>query len=180
MLDIIIQFDQEATEWLAALLPHNVISDFIFSFLSLKGLTLIFWLILFVLFWRNERKNKSQHHFLPIFILSFALTSFFVNIVFKNIFKRIRPWVANGIPNHLCPSDFSFPSGHASLAFAGAVVFSYFDKKRRWLYYGIAILISYSRIYLGCHYGIDVIFGALFGFFLSKAIIFLLTGKKVL
>ncbi|EKE14348.1 MAG: hypothetical protein ACD_12C00559G0006, partial [uncultured bacterium] len=56
-------------------------------------------------------------------------------------------------------------------AFAAATVLAYFDKKRRWFYYSAALLISYSRIYLGCHYFFDVIIGALIGFLISKLVV---------
>ncbi|MFA6513419.1 MAG: phosphatase PAP2 family protein, partial [Patescibacteria group bacterium] len=57
-----------------------------------------------------------------------------------------------------------------------ATILAYFDKKRRWFYYIIAVLISYSRIYLGCHYFLDVVAGTILGFVISKII--LLTNKK--
>jgi len=180
MIGAIIQFDQVITTNLSSLLPHNTIFDAFFSFFSLHGLTVIIWMILFFVFWQNERKDKTHHHFFLAFVTSFSITTFLVNIVLKNIVQRTRPWIDRGLLETSCPSDFSFPSGHAAGAFAGAVIFSYFDKKRQWLYYGIATCISFSRIYLGCHYLLDVVFGALIGFFISKAIILYLSSRKIL
>jgi len=180
MIGAIIQFDQAITASLSSLLPHNAFLDAFFSFFSLLGLTMIIWMILFFIFWQNERKDKTHHHFFLAFVASFGITSVLVNIVIKNIAHRTRPWIEQGLLETFCPSDFSFPSGHAAGAFAGAVIFSYFDKKHQWLYYGIALLISFSRIYLGCHYLLDVVFGALIGFFISKAILLYLASRKIL
>lgn len=68
-------------------------------------------------------------------------------------------------PAPYCPSDYSFPSGHAAIAWAGAYILVKFDsKKRRELVYClIATFVSFSRIYLSCHYLGDVLAGAIYG-----------------
>jgi len=180
MLDTFILFDRWITAQISSLLPHSAFFDGLFSFFSLHGLTFIIWVLLFFIFWYQERKDKTHHHFFFAFAASFGLTSIMVNYVLKNVFLRARPWIIQGIMNTGCPSDYSFPSGHASGAFAGAVVFAYFDKKRALLYYGIATLISLSRVYLGCHYMLDVVFGALIGYLIGKVAIWLLSSRKIL
>ena len=120
-----------------------------------------------------------------LFSISFLLTFLLTDIVLKNIFLRPRPFdFAQGKPfltiyNHFqlfstfsCPKDFSFPSAHAATAFAAATILTFFDKKHRWFYYTVAILISYSRIYLGCHYFLDVIAGAIIGYIISRLLLF--------
>jgi undecaprenyl-diphosphatase len=57
----------------------------------------------------------------------------------------------------------SFPSGHAGNNFALAVVIAIFYRRWGWLYFGIAALVSYSRIYNGSHYPLDTIGGAIIG-----------------
>ena len=61
------------------------------------------------------------------------------------------------------PNDYSFPSGHAAASFAGAMALA-----RGWpagavIWFALAAFISYTRIYLGVHYPIDVVCGALVG-----------------
>ena len=56
-----------------------------------------------------------------------------------------------------------FPSGHTTAAFAFCVAVSMLFPKTRWAMIPLAFLIGISRIYLGSHYPLDVIFGAAFG-----------------
>ena len=98
--------------------------------------------------------------------------SFLVTTLLKSLFQAPRP-ISNfefQISN-LCPNDFSFPSGHASTSFAAAVILAQFDPKRRWLYFILAGLISYSRIYLNCHHVADVVVGAVLGVIISSVIL---------
>ncbi|CAN5229816.1 phosphatase PAP2 family protein [soil metagenome] len=178
MLEQIISTDQTVTSFLAGILPHNSIFDTIFTFFSLNGISVYIWLFLLVgiIIWQR----KYYRELVVFFILSFTITWIFVSVVVKNIVQRDRPWVVQNVDTTICPKDFSFPSGHASSAFAGATVFAYYDKKRRWLYYPLAILVAYSRIYLYCHYFLDVSIGALIGYLISRATLALLPYRKKL
>ncbi len=87
-------------------------------------------------------------------------------------------------PAPYCPKDYSFPSGHAAIAWAGAYILVKFDSKRRReiVYCLVAAFVSFSRIYLSCHYFGDVLAGALYGI-LVGAVVFatykrILLGKK--
>ena len=74
---------------------------------------------------------------------------------FKNLFHEKRP-DSN--------AHDSFPSGHATAAFAAATVESDLHPREAALWYTGATLISFSRIRLHRHYGRDVIAGALLGY----------------
>lgn len=95
-------------------------------------------------------------------------TTVLTDIVMKEIFVRPRPfliypWVDVLVP---LPSDFSFPSTHASTVFTAVVVLRYFYRSVFWSDLPVllmALTISLSRIYVGVHYPIDVLAGAAIG-----------------
>jgi len=180
MLEKLIYFDIVITNFLKNLLPHNFFFDLFFSFFSLKGNAIFVWiLVIIIALFLEEKKHpgisKNDKKFIIVFTLSFLTTAFLVNYPLKNFFHRPRP---NQLISITCPTDFSFPSGHAATAFAAATVLTFFDKKRRFFYSTIAFLIAYSRIYLGCHYFLDVLAGGVVGIIISKIILSIITNLK--
>lgn len=81
----------------------------------------------------------------------------------KHLFGRPRPFEVIDAIQRSPAGGFSFPSNHAVSMFAMAFFMSYFFPKLRWLFFTIAILVSYSRIYNGVHYPSDIIFGFVIG-----------------
>lgn len=144
-------------------LPHPTFVNLFAQLLSGVGTAGIIWFVLgVVLFIREEKKDRR-------FVLRMAVMgvcTFILNeILLKPFIARIRPTVEMGaiiIGNNVGDS-FSFPSGHAAISFAAAVVLSKKEPKWRWLFYLLAVLISLSRIYLGKHYPFDVLVGAVLG-----------------
>lgn len=175
MLEFFLTLDNAITNFIVWLIPRTIISDYFFLFITFDWLILIVGIILFLLMWHWDSKYTKQYAI--YFISSYIIVSFLVNIVIKNIIQRERPYIANQIETPYCPSTHSFPSGHASGAFVGAVIFSYYDKKRKWLYYSLAILIAISRVYLHCHYFFDVFIGAFFGYLLTKILLLNITDS---
>jgi len=167
-------FDNLITKFLANLIPHNQFFNYFFSFFSLKGNSIFVWILVIIITLILEEKkhpglSKRDKKFLLLFSLAFLGTALFVTFPLKNLFERLRPITATAFQ---CPSDYSFPSGHTATAFAAASILNYFDKKRKWFYYVVALLISFSRIYLGCHYFLDVITGAIIGDSISRLLLF--------
>ena len=164
MLKTIISFDKSLTTFFYNLLPHNSFFNHFFSFFSFHGASVAIWLAFFIFLIIFEEKRDLK--FIIYFLVSITITFLLVHFGLKNIFHRLRP-----LTKYSCPTDFSFPSGHASFSFAAAAILAFYDKKRRWGYYLIATIIAYSRIYLQCHYFLDVFGGALVGYFISWLIL---------
>lgn len=94
------------------------------------------------------------------------------NAVLKPLVARVRPYDVNTAVQLLIRplTDFSFPSGHAGAAFAAASALCLSTRNRRgfWvparlLACALALLISFSRLYLYVHYPTDVLAGAALG-----------------
>ena len=89
----------------------------------------------------------------------------FLGATLKELIARDRPC---HVLSHIkdianCSNSFSFPSNHAVNSFTFATIVSLAYKNLTFLLYVSALLIGYSRIYLGVHYPTDVLSGALLG-----------------
>lgn len=90
--------------------------------------------------------------------------------VLKPIFKRLRPCHVEAFQSwiHLpdgCGGMYGFCSSHAANSFALAMAV-YILSQNKWvgnLLFFWAFMIAYSRIYLGAHYPLDVLVGAILG-----------------
>lgn len=161
-------------------LPHNLFLDTLFGFITFVGYLGGIWIVIsLLLYFKNKKKyEKLLKLIFLIDILSLIIGEWFL----KNIIARPRPKI--DLPGAIVPFDFyhsfSFPSGHAVMSFAAAFVLGRVHKKSKWLYYSLAMLISFSRIYLGKHYPSDVLVGAVIGLLIGYIChkFYLLTSKQ--
>lgn len=95
-----------------------------------------------------------------------------VNSALKPIFHRARPYASYPdlkTPNGKMEDDpHSLPSGHAAVSFAAATALADTHPNMALPAYGLAALISYSRMYNGLHYPTDLMAGALVGIGVGK------------
>ena len=119
----------------------------------------VFWITMFILFWMEKQKKASVY--LIIAFLIDTLTSLFL----KSFFMRPRPY--DSMPLSAIDPDIelgpSFPSGHTQRAFSGMTVLGAFYKKFRAPLFLLAVLVGVSRVYIGVHYPLDTIVGAMNG-----------------
>lgn len=107
------------------------------------------------------------------FISTVALIDITGNYVFKHGFERLRPCNDPGFNSQVrllldhCGVGFSFTSNHAANHFGMAtffiITFRYIFKNWVWLALLWAAAISYAQVYVGVHYPLDVLSGALLG-----------------
>lgn len=138
------------------------------KFLSRFGLYL-FLVALFALAFATQQNAAVVFWLLP------ALAAFVITIMVRSIIRRRRPKFADSDYEPLVPS-YSFPSAHASVAFALATTLSIvaLDLVSSIAAFIIilclmvwASLIALSRIMVGVHYLFDIIAGALLGIIIS-------------
>jgi undecaprenyl-diphosphatase len=98
-------------------------------------------------------------------VIALVLDVIVCNVILKPLVARIRPFDLNTAVQLLIarPTDYSFPSGHTAASFAATSAL-YFCQQRFWKpALVLAILISFSRLYLYVHYPSDVLAGAVLG-----------------
>ena len=95
-----------------------------------------------------------------------------ISHLLKATTNRPRPYVAMPHLHTLIsrPASESFPSSHATTAFAGAVVLSFLLPRLWPLFLAAATLVAFSRLYVGVHYPTDVIAGAATGAVFAAAL----------
>ena len=122
----------------------------------------------------NGWLNLSAYHHSKGLVETLSATYLFTNVV-KNIIGRKRPCFSNYPEEDIFDAIKSFPSGHASIAFAIASYSSLYaldhfggeNKTGSWIYaagsHALAAYVSYTRIADNRHFLSDVIAGGLLG-----------------
>jgi undecaprenyl-diphosphatase len=98
----------------------------------------------------------------------------------KQAIGRDRPSTAYAEPRPLvrAPHDGSFPSGHAATSFACATTLALAFPRYAWGFYVLAAAIAWSRVYVGVHYPLDVLGGAVLGVLVAIALRTLLAARR--
>jgi undecaprenyl-diphosphatase len=154
--------DQAITQWINSFAGSNVALDSIMIMATKVGLPLLVALV--VAQWWSKTDRVHVRHTCIAAGLSF-LIGLGVNQIVLLFVQRVRPYDA-GV-SHLIISksaDWSFPSDHATASVAIVAAFALHGLPRRTLLFGLlALLVCWSRIFVGTHYLTDVLGGGLVG-----------------
>ncbi len=157
---------------------HHYPTAFFFfqSITNLADVTIAFMVMYWFLALIN--KNADQKKLLSN-ILTPVVIATIVTVILKILIQRTPPrYVHMPWPEFsLLPWLVAFPSGHASRAFALAIAMSYRFKNAKYFLFLGAVLIGFSRVYIGAHFPLDVVAGAIVGIAISM-IYHRLTIKK--
>jgi undecaprenyl-diphosphatase len=179
MVELIESVDRALMNWLRAV--DTPWLDAAMTWISASGGAGMIWLILAVCAFVRPQDRAAAWRVLLTIALAYTL----VDGIVKPLVARPRPRLAavtsresptsasptERSPRALAPKrtlppmprSYSFPSGHAASTFGAAVTVSRMWPQTRVIWWTLALLIGYSRVYLGHHYPLDVIGGAVFG-----------------
>ena len=176
MLEEILRIDTELFLYLNNLGTSSF--DAFWSFLSRKEANNAVYLSGILFFLKNKGFKSYKIKSLDVFyIFSIVLVMILISDqsanIFKDSFQRLRPCHDELIKDSVrlvkegCGGKHGFFSAHASNSFSLAgffgLLFKDFSKYPIYFTLIFASLISYSRVYLGVHYPLDILFGSLFG-----------------
>jgi len=148
---------------------HNPFFDEVMWMVSNKFL----WIPIYILlvYFMFKYYNQEGLVWLIGIIILVILTDQFTSTLLKPSFGRLRPChdpeimaLVHNVKR--CGGLYGFVSGHSANSFAIATFsFMIFYNKLRyiWLLFPWAVVIAYSRIYLGVHYPGDILIGAIIG-----------------
>lgn len=124
------------------------------------------WLLILApavyLLWKGGWRGRL---FVLGMVLAVALTDILCAQVLKPLIARVRPCVALEGVRLLAgiKTSWSMPSNHAANTAAAATIVGFCYRRWLWLAVPIAALVAYSRVYVGVHYPLDVLLGAVIG-----------------
>ena len=103
---------------------------------------------------------------------SVVIATWIVEYPIKAFFRRRRPFarIVEALVIGKKPGSWSFPSGHTASSFASAWILASVWPKRAPVFFTLAGMVGFSRIYLGAHYPGDVASGAIAGTVLSEVV----------
>ncbi len=186
MIESIKDWDEKAFLWLNSF--HWDGLDSIVLQLTQTITWVPLYLLLLYLIYRKDPKNTAW--VIGGVMLTILLGDQISSGLMKPYFERLRPchdpqWVGLIHNYGRCGGLYGFVSSHAANTFGMATFLTLILRKKQkgiyWLFL-YAVVVSYTRIYLGVHYPLDVFFGALVGVssaYFSWAIVVLLKRKII-
>ena len=161
MIEVLVNSEKTILLFIQNVIRNPILTPFFVTVTRLGNVGFI-WIVLTAILLISKKTRKIG----CMVALSLLGSLIINNLILKNLVARTRPYeIINGlIPLIEKPSDYSFPSGHTASSFAAAsILYRKLPKQFGIPVLILAILISFSRLYLGVHYPSDVLFGIISG-----------------
>jgi len=170
-LQKILDFDTELFLYFNSF--HNYFWDTIMLMVTRKETWALLYLVIIYLFIKNYR---SKSVLILLFLVLTIVASDQISVLIKESVQRLRP-VHEPAIEHLVHNVFrkgglhGFVSSHATNMLAIFVFTSRIFKNKSYFFMMLfwAVIVSYSRVYIGVHYPLDIIGGAALGWLLGFA-----------
>ncbi|MDL5203017.1 phosphatase PAP2 family protein [Streptomyces sp. ALI-76-A] len=145
---------------------------------------ILFFVALFAAIWWRARHHTSQAYARAVLAPLATAVAYVCSEALKSGFTEERPCraVIDATPSLVtCPphGDWSFPSNHATIAGASAVALVLVRRALLWLTAPLALLLAFSRVFVGVHYPHDVAAGLALGAVCAVVVIRLCTGPAI-
>ena len=122
---------------------------------SAKYLIIVPIIILGAYFLRQQGRSKKD---MIVFALLALVITYLIGLIGGYLYADPRPFVVGGfVPLIPHAADNGFPSDHALLASALAMLGLYWNRKLGALLWLLAVIVAIARVYVGVHHAIDVI-----------------------
>lgn len=121
--------------------------------------------VLMLMGWWNARRRDARSMALALAAPVAVVAAFAVAEVAKKLVAEVRPCYS--LPHaylvDACPArtDYAFPSGHSTTAFAAVAALWLLDRRLSAIAAVFAVLEGFTRVYVGAHYPHDVLGAAL-------------------
>ncbi|MFB6812365.1 phosphatase PAP2 family protein [Streptomyces sp. NPDC056387] len=140
--------------------------DALVSGWSTYGLAL-FGLLMAAAWWRaRSHPGRPGRTAMALAAPAVVVTAFLADTLLKSLIREQRPCrTLHALTLEACPppGDWSFPSNHAAIAAAAATALWLTDRRLGALAAPAALLMAFSRVWVGAHYPHDVVLGVLVG-----------------
>ncbi|MGE6343555.1 undecaprenyl-diphosphatase [Bacillus mycoides] len=160
MLNLINNLDYNGFRYINEHVKENIYIDYLMIFFAEYAQYM--FILLFMILWLNKKYKNRACVIQAIIACCFA---FVLNRIIGLFFYRERPFVSHLNINQLVEhtANASFPSDHATSAFAIAITVFLYKKRLGKAFLLLAFLIAFSRVWVGVHYPLDVLMGAVLG-----------------
>lgn len=149
---------------------HNAFFNVVMPIVSNAGENGLIWFVVALLLYLSGPKTRRTSF---LMLLALFVSFLLGEEILKHIFQRPRPFLSLEGVNLLItsPGSFSFPSGHTANAFASSLVIARKIPRLAWPVLLLAVIMAFSRVYVGVHYPLDILGGALLGALCAKFVL---------